>query len=133
PLFPLSSRSSLTCTFLFIFFFLLTRPPRTFPLFPYTTLFRSDPDRERRAAQRPGRAHEGDHRNRGWTRRRVGAQPRPGHLARRGRPAVPALPAAPRPPSPRRPPPAPPCPPPPPPPPPPRPPPPPAPAPPRPV
>src|SRR3712207_7898154 len=45
---------TLSSAFYFFFFLMIRRPPRS-TLFPYTTLFRSEPHRLDRAAEVPGR------------------------------------------------------------------------------
>src|SRR6266576_5875624 len=45
--------------FLFFFFLMIRRPPRS-TLFPYTTLFRSDPRRVHRPPVHPDRRRNGD-------------------------------------------------------------------------
>src|SRR5471030_3473716 len=51
-------RGSGLCDFFFFFFLMIRRPPRS-TLFPYTTLFRSDPRLPRGARDDPG-ARRGD-------------------------------------------------------------------------
>src|SRR5690242_20952869 len=53
----------------YVFFFLMKRRPPRSTLFPYTTLFRSDP---RNAAE--GRRCDPEHHVRGWATRRAGAR-----------------------------------------------------------
>src|SRR5260370_42550605 len=74
------SRSSRLPQFLLFFFLMIRRPPRS-PLFPYTTLFRSDPTPlvRRRSSERassppqPPRALSGSRANRGVRRNRFGS------------------------------------------------------------
>src|SRR5262249_62138976 len=55
--------------FLFFFFLMIRRPPRS-TLFPYTTLFRSQPrSHSLPARDRTARSHNGRRRRRGWVLR----------------------------------------------------------------